>query len=107
MLKRTVLSQNNLYICRLNEATWIIVAGLCFDITGAYVVLRPLIHLYKRYWGDEKPNLESREGRFISYDKDIVESQKRDMKDAKIGFSILVTGFVLQLIGNLIQNPPK
>ena len=91
----------------MNEATWIVVIGLCFDITGAYVVLRPLIHLYKRYWGNEQPNLESLEIRFGSYDKDIVKSQKRDMKEARIGFLILFSGFVLQLLGNLIQNPPK
>ncbi len=91
----------------MNEATWIIVIGLCFDITGAYVVLRPLIHLYKRYWGNEKPNLESQELRFGSYDGGIVKSQKRDMSEARIGFALLFTGFILQLIGNLIQNPPR
>lgn len=70
-------------------------------------MLRPLIHLYKRYWGDQTPDLNSKEGRFLAYDKDIVESQKRDMKDAKIGFCFLFAGFILQLIGNCIQNPPS
>lgn len=89
----------------MNDATWIIVVGSCFDITGAYVVLRPLIHLYSRYWGNEEPNMESQELRIGSYDKEIVRSQKRDMKEARIGFLFLFAGFVLQLIGNLIQNP--
>ncbi len=91
---------------RLNESTWIIVLGLCADIVGAYMVLRPLIYLYRRYWGDQIPDLKSKELTLGASQKDIVESQKRDMNDAKIGFLILFAGFVLQLIGNWIQKPP-
>lgn len=86
----------------MNEYTLIIIIGLCLDIIGAYVVLRPLIHLYKRYWGNQTPDLKSEEVGFLPPEKEIVNSQIRDMKEARIGFIILVTGFVFQMIGNLL-----
>ncbi len=91
----------------MNEATWLIIGGLVLDIFGAYFVLRPLIHLYKRYWEDEKPDLESKESRiFGRYDAKIVKEQKRDQREARIGFTLLGVGFFLQILGNWWQNPP-
>jgi len=91
----------------MNEAIWLIIGGLVFDIIGAYFILRPLIHLYKRYWGDEKPDLESKARRFIGPpDAELVRVQKRDQREARIGFILLGFGFFLQMVGNWIQNPP-
>ncbi len=91
----------------MNEATWLIVFGLVIDIIGAYLVLRPLLYLYKRYWGDKKPDLDSKELRmFSSPDKEIVKDQDTNQSEARIGFVLLVIGFVMQIIGNWILNPP-
>jgi len=91
----------------LNEATWLIVFGLGIDIIGVYFVLRPLLYLYKRYWGDEKPDLESKASRFLgNYDAKIVNEQNTIQSEVRIGFTLLVIGFVMQIIGNSIQSPP-
>ena len=92
----------------MNEATWLIIIGLGIDIIGAYFVLRPLLYLYKRYWGNEKPDLKSKElNMFSGDDSEIVKEQIVNQSEVRIGFTLLVIGFVMQMIGNWILNPPS
>ncbi len=91
----------------MNDASTLIIFGLLFDIGGAFLVLRPLLYLYKRYWGDEKPDLDSKEMRVFSpEDKEIVREQNTTQSEARIGFTLLVIGFAMQIIGNWKLNPP-
>ncbi|MEK0321742.1 MAG: hypothetical protein QQN52_06530 [Nitrosopumilus sp.] len=71
------------------------------------MILRPLLYLYKRYWGNEKPHLESNERRFLSPpDKEIVREQNTTQSEVRLGFLLLTIGFVMQIIGNWKLNSP-
>lgn len=105
-----------------------LVTGLLLDIFGAYLIVRsliklnpqttPLVDLLKIGWESTHnfpfrliinvPKLEKKVRELIksSKEKPDYDEEKlivRQVKDAFSGFLILVSGFVLQIIGNVNQ----
>ncbi len=86
--------------------TWIIVIGLICDIFGAIFIISPLLNtLSKRKTKDEKGNvivnIELKQ--FVDFEP-TKEWYKQTL--ARYGLGFLIVGFALQIIGNLLQNPP-
>jgi len=112
----------------MNEATWIIIAGLVLDIFGALLIVGPLRHrkyalkrlneflmdLYgewdKRNKGKtEEPTLQSNKEKIEKLKKSDTDRQIEELEGIKKlgwGIALLILGFILQIIGNLFQNPP-
>jgi len=81
----------------LSEINWFIVIGLIFDIGGAVLIIRPWT--YAKYWTPFQVLREFQEG--IT---DTTEAKKRNKQRDLIltGFVLLVFGFGLQIVGNLL-----
>jgi len=112
----------------LNEATWIIIIGLGLDIVGALLIIGPLRHrkfLIKRVTEIIKEIFEgiakAKEGKIEEIspqaNKERIDKLTQAINDREIeelqafkkfnwGITILIIGFILQIIGNWIQNPP-
>jgi len=112
----------------LNEATLIIIIGLGLDIVGALLIIGPLRHrkyLIKRVTEFLKELFEgiakAKEGKIEDVspesNKERIDKLTQVLNDRQIeelegfrkftwGITILILGFILQIIGNLIQNPP-
>ena len=90
----------------MNEATWVIIAGLIFDIVGAILIVNPILNYIKKFKGSEF-------GEKVTYyqPKDSIrgdyEKDYKNQRKARIGLVLLLIGFCLQIIGNLLQNPPS
>jgi len=81
-----------------------VVIGLGIDIAGAFLILSPLLHLYKRFWGDVKPDMDSESHTLSAPQKETANAQLRDQREARMGFVLLVIGFTIQIIGNLMLD---
>jgi len=112
----------------MNEGTVIIIVGLVLDIVGALLIIGPIRHsknMIKRLmesWKETGKFLQDRkEGKpeeitpqtnKIRIDKLETDRNKRLIEELKdyikviLGIVLLVVGFILQIIGNWIQNPP-
>ena len=109
----------------MNEATWLIVIGLFLDIAGVLViiglirhgryVLKRLVETLTDINDDRKKSNEykispetNREKidrlTHIIYDRQIEELE--EIKPLILGVILLISGFILQIIGNWFQNPP-
>lgn len=90
----------------MNEATLLIVIGLVFDIIGAFLIIKPLLYIYTNHWGKKDPR-EDRGGELGMLDlNQKAEDDEQAQKFSRIGLALLVIGFILQIIGNWLQNPP-
>lgn len=90
----------------MNEATWLMIIGLGFDILGAVLIVSPLLNFIKKGKGKDM-------GQDVTWfePKELVkESAFRSewiaQKRARIGLGCLGFGFFLQMVGNWLQNPP-
>jgi len=90
----------------LNEGTWIVIIGLVFDVFGAFLIVSPLMnYMRKRVFKDEKGH------KIIDYEPKqfVTEDPKKEyliQTKVRIGFILLAVGFILQIFGNWVQNPP-
>ena len=111
----------------MNEGTLIIIIGLGMDIFGAILVIGPirngrnmakrLLEFFKEtdeYLKDRKegkPEEITPQTNKVRIDKltnkinDQLLEELKGYKPLLIGIGLLVFGFILQIIGNLIQNP--
>ena len=112
----------------MNEATWIIILGLGLDIVGALLIIGPLRHrkyLIKRLdeivkeifegigkWKEgkiEEISLQSNKERIdrltLAVNDRLLE-ELHGIKKFYWGITILILGFILQIIGNWFQNTP-
>lgn len=111
----------------MNEATWLIIIGLGIDILGALIIiglLRTRKSLFKKIGNflteitdrgktplDERFNVtpETNRDEIEKIKMNLNEKLLEDMKEYTkliLGGSLLVLGFILQIIGNWILNPP-
>jgi len=111
----------------MNEASLLVVIGLGLDILGALMILGPIRQrrrlgkriyktlkeitdsLDKREKGeDEISPLSNKEkiDELFSNDYDRQISELEDYPKLLTGVGLLVFGFILQIIGNWILNPP-
>ena len=112
----------------MNEATVIIIIGLVLDIIGALLVIGPVRHSknmgkrlleffketdeYLKDRKEGKPEEITPQTNKIRIDKLETDLNKRLIEELKdyikviLGIGLLVFGFLLQIIGNWIQNPP-
>jgi len=84
------------------HSTWIIIIGLWLDIAGVIFVVSPW--LYFKRW-----NYNNTLADIISQQRDVNDEASRRNKQnilMVIGFILLASGFILQIIGNYYQNPP-
>lgn len=75
----------------MREATFVVIAGLFFDIIGGIIIVGPLLFLVKRLYGGKVPETEVLD--IDEYTKEQVKGQKT----ARIGIGFLIFGFILQL----------
>jgi len=112
----------------LNEATWIIIIGLGLDIVGALLIIGPLRHrkyLMKRVSETFLEIFEAlakfKEGKKEEIspqsNKERIDRLTQAIRDKELeelqgyrkfnwGITILILGFILQIIGNWFLNPP-
>ena len=112
----------------MNEATWIIIIGLGLDIVGALLIVGPLRHkkyLFKRlnevlkeiFGGIAKFKEGKIEEISPQSNKERIDQLTQIVNDGLLeelqgfrkfywGIAILILGFILQIIGNWLQNPP-
>ncbi len=112
----------------MNEATWIIILGLGLDIIGALLIIGPLRqrkYMIKRLmktlqeifegiekWKEGKTEMTTPETNRERIDRIAVSLSERQLEELKgykklsWGIAILILGFILQIIGNWIQNSP-
>jgi len=112
----------------LNEATLIIIIGLGLDIVGAVFIIGPLRHrkyllkraneIFTEIFEElaklkeekiEEPGPQSNKERIDRLTLDLYDRELKEFvgfKKINLGITLLILGFVLQIIGNLIQNPP-
>jgi len=112
----------------MNEAIWIIIIGLGLDIVGALLIVGPIRHsknMFKRLAEVVKGIIENmqktKEGKpekiTPETNKERIDQLAHSLNDRLIeelegykkfilGIAILVLGFILQIIGNWLQNPP-
>ena len=78
------------------------IIGLTFDIVGAFLIVKPVLYLIKKTTigksGDEAIAVLKRE-KYSNKEQEQTAIQKY----ALIGIIILVFGFGLQIVGNIIQ----
>lgn len=78
----------------------LITIGLVFDICGAFLILKPLLNRMK--WIDPK----NEQGARLQNYSIRVDDEKAEWKhqvNARYGLGFLITGFLLQIIGNYFQ----
>ena len=112
----------------MNEATWIIILGLGLDIVGAILIVGPIRHsknMFKRLGEVVKKIIEDMQKTKEGKPEEITPETNREKIDQLahslndrlieelegykkfiLGIIILVIGFILQIIGNWLQNPP-
>jgi len=90
----------------MNEATWIIIFGLCLDCIGAYLIIRPILYIYTSHWGDKDPRKDKGGSLGMLDLNQKADDDEKAQKFSRIGLAFLVIGFLIQMIGNLILNPP-
>ena len=110
----------------MNEATWLIVIGLGLDIVGVLVIiglLRRGTHIRNRLveiLNDINDEIKKSKGHEISLETNrekidslthiIYNRQIEELEEIKpliIGIILLISGFILQIMGNWFQNPPS
>ena len=81
---------------------WIglVTLGLCMDISGAIIIVKPLLTIVKRV-KDEQFGTEELVSKYTHRDKGKEDAELQ--KNASIGVVILGTGFFFQLLGNWVQ----
>lgn len=89
----------------MNEATWVIIAGLCFDIGGAFLIIKPLLYIFTEHWGHKDPR-KDKGSELGLLDLNQKADDEKAQKFSRIGLVLLVTGFILQIIGNWVLKPP-
>jgi len=97
---------------KMNEATWWIVIGLGFDIAGAIFIIKPLLEKFSRLPGvkedeNEEVSLKDEKGKELYFSLNPFSHYARNRQLAWTGLIMLCFGFILQIIGNWIQNPPS
>jgi len=110
----------------MNEFTLITTVGLCLDIIGALILVgiirhsrytinrfirtvQNIINELKNSSHYEDATPETNRQKIDKLQTDFYERQMEEVKElSKLGFGImfLVLGFILQIIGNWLQNPP-
>ena len=112
----------------MNEATWIIIIGLGLDIVGALLIVGPLRHrkaVMKRLKETveeifeavakskkgitEEISPQSNREKIDRLSRSLIDREIEELEGFKKfywGIAILILGFILQIIGNWIQNPP-
>ena len=83
--------------------TFIIITGLVLDVFGAIFIVFPLATLISRTWGTLNPEKEKTRTDMLGAFRD----DKRIQILARIGIVLLSVGFIIQIIGNWLQNTPS
>lgn len=125
LFKRTIFTKVSFQYYYLNEATWLIVIGLGLDIVGVLVIIgllrrgRHILNRLVETLNDINDEMKKSKGHEISletnrekidrlthiiYDRQIEELE--EIKPMIIGIVLLISGFILQIIGNWFQNTP-
>jgi len=79
------------------ESTYIIVIGLVLDVIGVILIINPW--MYAKSWTPKRVRDEFVEG--ISENPE-AEKRNKQRKLMIIGFSLLIFGFLFQIVGNLM-----
>lgn len=90
----------------MNEATWLIIAGLGLDIIGAVFIIKPLLYIYNQHWGHKDPRKDKGGAHGLLDLNQKASDDEKAQKFSRIGLTLLVVGFTLQIIGNWFLNPP-
>jgi len=83
--------------------TFIIITGLVLDVIGAIFIVFPLVTLINRTWGTLNPEKEKTRTDMLGAFRD----DNRIQILARIGIFLLSVGFIIQIIGNWLQNTPS
>jgi len=80
------------------DGYFLVMLGLGIDVFGAILIIAPLLNQYERY-----EQQKFRERSKIGSDYQERSNIWNDQNQAKLGLSILVMGFLLQILGNYFQ----
>jgi len=81
------------------DGYFLVMLGLGIDIVGAILIIAPLLNQYERY---EQQKWRER-SKISMGDYQERSNIWNDQNQAKLGLSILVMGFLLQILGNYFQ----
>lgn len=87
----------------MNDATFLIVLGLGFDIVGAFFIVEPILRRF--VWIDPKREQGARTEDYVDKARTEPNYEQKSSNQAWTGFGFLAVGFLLQIIGNILQNP--
>ena len=90
----------------MHEATFIVIFGLCFDIAGAIVIVKPILHRYTKI--DKSKEIGAHIRDYVDRNQGREDEKGyKDQSRARLGVCLLSIGFILQAIGAWLENPPS
>lgn len=81
---------------------FLMILGLCIDIIGAFLIVSPILNEYNKFKIKEFKKKYSFPEK-SKFEPDDNTSIRNNQNRGRLGVSVLILGFVFQILGNILQ----